>query len=454
MKKNLAIYLVLFLLGGVVSCGSDSDEAAAPSPYACIKSFSIGDIRSEYPAFTSTGEDTTVMRTVSTSSFVFTIDQLAGEVCNNDSLPYCTNVSKVPISISVLGIPSVYVDSTDTYEAVSSGDSVDFRTPRKFRIYGEGGSFYKDYSVSVNAHQVDPELMVWNKYPAAEGIVPVRAVELDGSMLLFGTDVNGASVVAKCAVEGAPEWACSAVNGLPASVDFATVQQFGGKLYVIDGGMVYSSSDALSWDVVSGNIGAVAIVGASDAVGELWVAGEQGLYVSNDGSAFEQAGALPQGFPLYGVSIASYPLAHNSKIVRYMLMGYTTAEKNGKVAVWSKLSTEQSWSSYENAGNEYPCPALKNIAVVRYDAFLYALGGAGVAYGNEVEAFSSLYVSKDNGIAWKEPAGFYQRLPKELLGESAPFAVAVDSGNYMWIILSGENGGTWKGIINRLGFKK
>lgn len=454
MKKNLAIYLALFLLGGIVSCGSDSDEAAAPSPYAFIKSFSIGDIRSEYPAFTSTGEDTTVTRTVSTSSFKFTIDQLAGEVYNNDSLPYCTNVSKVPISMSVLGIPSIYVDSADTYEAVANGDSIDFRTPRKFRIYGEGGSFYKDYTVSVNVHQVDPELMVWSKYPAAEGIVPVRAVEFEGSMLLFGTDGSGANVVAKCAVEGTPEWACSAVSGLSENADFATVQRFGGKLFVVDGGTVYSSADALNWSVASGNIGAVAIVGASDAAGELWIAGEQGLYMSNDGNAFEQAGALPQDFPLYGVSVASYPLAHNNKIIRYMLAGYTTAEKNGKVAVWSKLSTEQAWSNYENVGNEYPCPALKNIAVVRYNASLYALGGAGVAYGNEVEAFSSLYVSKDNGIVWKEPAGFYQRLPKELLGENAAFAVAVDSGNYMWIIISGENGGTWKGIINRLGFKK
>lgn len=454
MKKNLAIYLALFLLGGIVSCGSDSDETAAPIPYAYIKSFGIGDIRSEYPAFTSTGEDTTVVRTVSTSSFKFTIDQLAGEVYNNDSLPYCTNVSKVPISMSVLGIPSIYVDSTDTYEAVANGDSIDFRTPRKFRIYGEGGSFYKDYTVSVNAHQVDPELMVWSKYPAAEGIVPVRAVEFEGSMLLFGTDGSGANVVAKCAVEGNPEWACSAVSGLSENADFATVQRFGRKLFVVDGGTVYSSADALNWSVASGNIGAVAIVGASDAAGELWIAGEQGLYMSNDGNTFEQAGALPQDFPLYGVSVASYPLAHNNKIIRYMLAGYTTAEKNGKVAVWSKLSTEQAWSNYENAGNEYPCPALKNIAVVRYNASLYALGGAGVAYGNEVEAFSSLYVSKDNGIVWKEPAGFYQRLPKELLGENAAFAVAVDSGNYMWIIISGENGGTWKGIINRLGFKK
>ena len=91
---------------------------------------------------------------------------------------------------------------------------------------------------------------------------------------------------------------------------------------------------------------------------------------------------------------------------------------------------------------------------MRYDNYLYALGGAGTVGGSDVNAFSSMYVSKDNGIVWKEKQSFYQRLPEELTVGSAPFAVAVDSKNYMWIIKTGENGGVWKGIINRLGFNK
>ena len=92
--------------------------------------------------------------------------------------------------------------------------------------------------------------------------------------------------------------------------------------------------------------------------------------------------------------------------------------------------------------------------MVRYDGYLYALGGAGNVGGTEVGAFGSFYVSKDNGIVWKENRSFYQRLPEELAVGGAPFAVAVDSKNYMWIIKTGENGGVWKGIINRLGFNK
>ena len=74
--------------------------------------------------------------------------------------------------------------------------------------------------------------------------------------------------------------------------------------------------------------------------------------------------------------------------------------------------------------------------------------------GVEVGAFNSFYISKDNGITWKEPNDFYLRLPEELAGNNSPFAVAVDSNNFMWIITSGTGGAVRKCIINRLGFKK
>ena len=91
---------------------------------------------------------------------------------------------------------------------------------------------------------------------------------------------------------------------------------------------------------------------------------------------------------------------------------------------------------------------------MRYDNSLYAIGGAGVAQGEAVEALSSFYVSRDNGITWKAPEGFDQRLPHELQGDDAQFVATVDSNNVMWIVMGGEKPAVWKGIINRLGFKK
>ena len=454
MKRNLATYFALLSLVFVaISCGSSDEEEYELSPYAMLKSFSLGNIRSAYPSFTSTGEDTLVLKTVQMTAFPFTINQVTGEVYNNDSLPFATNISKVVTQFSVNGVASIYVDSLDSYEHFSSTDSLDFTSPRKVRIYSEDAEFYKDYTIKINVHQVDPELMVWNKYPAVEGLVPVRVVEANGAMFLFGKDSNGAVAVASTALEGVPAWETALVSGLPADADISTIQLFNGALYAVAGGNVYTSADGAVWTLSASDTGAVAIVGASEEDGKLWIAGSQGVLWSEDAATFTVNEALPEGFPLYGVSLASYPLNHNKKIVRYMLVGYTAEDKSGEPAVWSKLSTEAKWTNYKNEENKYECPALEGLSVVRYDNYLYAVGGAGTVNGREVAPFNSFYISKDNGIAWKVSTGFYQRLPEELVGNDTPFAVAVDSNNFIWIINSGTEGGAWKGIINRLGFE-
>ena len=454
MKKIHAIYFaMLSLLFTAVSCSLNDEDAYEYSPFALVNSFSIGNIRSGYPGFTSDGKDTTIYKTVSFESVAFTIDQVAGEIYNNDSLPYATDASKVLVNIGVTGVASIYVDSTGTYEHFSSTDSLDFTSPRKVRVYSEDASYYKDYTVSVNVHQVDPDMMSWQKYQIVEGMKPIRVLERDGIMYLFGSMADGALAVATTESAGIPSWNVSPVTGISAEA-LSTIQLFGGNFYAVANGDVFVSSDAQLWNVVAAGTGAVAIVGVSDVESELWVAGGQGVLCSKDGVSFELVEVLPDGFPLYGVSLASYPLAHNGKIIRYMLVGYATAAMDGEPTVWSRLSTENGWTRYNNVGNNYPCPSLKGLSVVRYDDFLYAMGGAGNVNGTDVEAFSSFFVSRDNGIAWRPVDGNYQYLPEELHGDNSPFVVTVDAGNHIWIINSGDNGGVWKGILNRLGFKK
>ena len=453
MKKNPATYLVALLaLFTTVSCMNDDEVTVVPSPYAMITSFGLGNIKSSYPAFTSKGEDTTVVRTISGYNYPFTINQETGEIFNADSMPYGTNVSKVLMSISLKGVASLYNDSTSLYEYFSTSDSIDFSTPRKFRVTSADAQYSRDYTVTVNVHKVEPELLVWEKYSAPEGFVPACAVELGGNMCLLGNDSAGSLAVAVSPVAGTPEWAVSPVNGLPLTANVQNVVQFGGSLYAVADGSIYVSANAADWAVASSEAGAVAIVGASDIDGRMWIAGEEGIKYSTNGSDFVFAEPLPANFPLYGISAASSPLAHNSGIIRYTLVGYATPDKNGKVYVWSLLSNENSWVSYDN-GNDFPCPSLENLTVLRYDNKLFALGGSGVVAGETIAPFSKFFVSRDNGIVWKAWDNYYHRLPKELLNDGNAFASTVDSGNYIWIVNSGRNAGVWKGIINRLGFE-
>ena len=451
MKKNLAICLSMLMLV-TTSCFRDSDEETY-SPYAILKSFSIGDLKSQYPTFTAEGVDTFVTRTITGSSLPFSIDQAAGEVYNADSLPFATKVDKVVVNMGLSGYAQIMNDSTGLYETFLSTDSLDFTTPRKFRITSLDSEYHKDYTISVNVHQVEPEKMVWNSYAAVEALLPQRAIEYNGELCLFG-EKDGELLLAISPLTGAPSWSVVSLEGrLPATANMSTIQLFGGVLYLVADDGIYTSSNAIEWKRCYACTGAVAIVGASDNDGKMWVATDGELLMTADGVKYESAGALPEGFPLYGVSIVSYVMNHNKGITRYMIVGYATEAMDGDAAVWSRLSTEDGWVKYDNNNNVYSCPSLKGLTVLGYDNFLYAFGGAGVAQSEAVDGFASFYISRDNGITWKAPEGFYQRMPAALQGCDAQFAATVDSNNMIWIVCAGEKAAVWKGMINRLGFK-
>ena len=451
MKKSLAIYLSMLALV-LTSCFDDVDDSVS-SPYALLKSFGIGNITCEYPVFASDGADSTEIRTLQGASCLFSINQVTGDVYNADSLPFATRVDKVVVSMQLSGYAQIYVDSTDTFENFLSTDSLDFTTPRKFRITSGDDEYYKDYTVSVNVHQVDPERMAWDVYEPLDSVsTPLRVLEFNNRMCLF-TEKEEQLMFAESSLTGEPSWseACP-LEGLPADAAVATIQRFGNSLYLAAADGVYVSADAKKWSLCYAVDVALAIVGASDD-DRMWVATTDSLFSTTDGVSYVNEGALPAGFPVYGVSIASYKLNHNSDILRYMLVGYADKEMQGKSSVWSRLSTEKVWTKYENENNAFSSPSLKGLTVMRYDNSLYAIGGAGVAQSENVGAFSSFYISRDNGITWKAPEGFYQRIPADLKGNDAPFVATVDSGNVMWIVCAGNNPVVCKGIINRLGFK-
>lgn len=454
MKNRLAIYFSVLAMMFVASSCFNDESGETEYPYAYIKSFSVGDITSSYPGFTATGGDTTVVKTIAGSAYPFTINHASCEVYNADSLPYATDVSKIVVSMSIEGVASMYDENTGVFNYFTAEDSIDFTAPRIIRITSLDATYSKDYTVSVNAHKVNPDMMAWNEIAFPVGIAPEKAVEYNGCMLLFGRSSDGNPAVVSAPLGSDVVWSACQTVSLPSDVDFTTLHLFGGMLYVLAGGDMYASADMINWQAVSQGNNLVAIIGASDTDGFMWAANSENLFRTADGITFETVSALPQNFPLYGVSTSSYALSHHAGIVRYMLVGYATPEKDGTPKVWSKLSNEKLWTEYVNVNNPYPCPALDGLTVVRYDNFLYAFGGKGNAGGNEVEPFSSFYISKDNGIVWKAPEGFYQLMPDALKGCTAPFVAVADSANFIWIITADESVGAWRGIINRLGFKE
>ena len=136
------------------SCFRDSDEETY-SPYAILKSFSIGDLKSQYPTFTAEGVDTFVTRTITGSSLPFSIDQAAGEVYNADSLPFATKVDKVA------KVVCIEIDIDDFISV--NGANISFVEPSTQQ------STYYDLSLIMAEGKTFADLSeCWNKLGLAE----------------------------------------------------------------------------------------------------------------------------------------------------------------------------------------------------------------------------------------------------------------------------------------------
>lgn len=449
MKKLLAIYLAIcstaFLCG---SCFSDDNDNVETYPFAALTSFSIGSFKVHKNSVTSEGKDTVLTSVVSGSLYPFIIDQKSHEVYNPDSLPMGADVTKLTTGISSDGLAYFYTDSTDTYETVSSADSIDFSKPRNLLIASTNGINIQSYTVRVNVSTIDPDKMYWQSIDKAPVASPVRALFVDGKMMLFGKNGENAPVVA---LYDGGNW--SAETALtPATLNIETIQNFAGCLYTNDeSGVLYSSVDGANWSVVSTNIALNSIVAASGS-DKLWaVTATDSIAYSEDALNFVPVQALDKNFPRNNISVAVYPLRTNPFILRTLITGYASQGALATPQVWSVLSTEEKWSHYISGGDgTFACPALKPLAMVLYDGMLYAFGGSGKVAGNDVAAFNTIYASNDNGLTWIALAKV--DLPAEIAGIHSPFAVAVDADNYLWIVIGGSEPSVWRGRINRLSF--
>lgn len=454
MRKNIAAYLALFSLIFVgASCSSSDDETATTggTPYAYAYAFSIGNIKSPFHDFTVEGKDTIVEKIVSGDEFKFVIDQKAKEIYNVDSLKYGTRVDKVVSYLSCSGVPFRYDAALGSYAYFSSTDSVDFTSPVNVCITSSDGTYNNYYTIKLNVHKVDPDLMVWDLFTGAalDNMSPVKIFEKGGEIYVFGTDDAGNAVVAVAADAEASAWNRITLSA-PAQCDLSSLQLFGDKFYMLASGDVYESGDAQAWVSASAGNSFVSLFAVSDGGTKMWAATADNIFYTTDGVTFLQSEPLSGDFPVYGCSSVNSTLSTNAAITRTILMGFTDKEKSGEVQVWSRLSNSGEWYKYEFGDNKYTCPPFKGLVVVGYDKAMYAFGGAAVIGDEEVLPFNKFYISHDNGVVWKPCTDYAVSLPAELKGRDVPFAATVSQDNYMWIAVPGA---AWRGRINRLGFK-
>lgn len=514
MKRKL--FPITLLLAGVMmlaSCLSDDDNSSNITYYGdgAITAFSLGTLNRYYLynngdtiKQTTDGADSTT--TVDCSKYAMTIDQLnyaldkdgkptkMHPIFNTDSLPAGTDIRKVVTSVSsknsgIVTLLRLKKNATDkdTVDYYNSSDSIDFSTPREFRVFSTDGTYYRRYQVTLNVHKELPDSFVWHRQNVMNIIDGVKGAKLteiingnDTTLFMSLSDGIHSYIYSKKNFWNSKDnFEKLNGNGVFDANAYKNITTFNGWIYVMDGGHLYRSRNGENWFSVSAS--GVSFNSKSRLVGnsgkkmyamtygeeELKSEGHKkvmralNLYSSVNGTDWERCDLNDDAVRLPGgnVSMCVIPSKTNSDIDRLLLMGNRmegdTISTAGKVVIWGKIEDPKDdyykWSLYENE-NKYQLNEMEGLSVIRYDGKLFAIGGSGLD-GSIAKPFSKLFCSSDNGLTWKESKLF--TLPSDLANavDSNNISMIVDAKNHVWI-LNANTGTIWKMRINRLGWKK
>ena len=427
----------------MTSCLKDDDEKTIVSyKDTAILSFSLGQLKQVRDTIAKNGKDSTYTGKFNAAKIKFYIDQAQGLIYNPDSLPYGTNPASALAKVVAKNSGTIVIKSTtdEKFTYYRNNDSINFSTPRVFRVYSNKGSEYRDYKVSVNVHKQRGNVFSWQALQSNSNFASfttMKAVSAGSKVFVFGT--NGSqTVVYAASKDNGNNW--TKLSKIFTANAYKSVAVQGTKLFVIDNGTVYCSTDGSSWTTVATNSSLKQLVAASPA--ELFALSTSGMLLAskNNGVTWTNE-SLDSNASLLPVSnIGSSLTAVSSDLYRVLLVG--TLSSGTKNAAWTKLSyrKNEQWSYVESNADKFQLPLYKSLSVVNYDKAALALGL------NSSGKLASMLLSRDGGITWKSDKSF--TYPTGVQAATA-FAATVDSDEYLWVI-SGTK--VWRGRLNRVGW--
>ena len=399
----------------------------------------------------------------------FTIDQLAGEIYNVDSMPYGTVVEKVlcnltySSSIAVSGTevsPDALPDSTYWW---NSTDSIDFSQPVKFVVHSYDGITTKVYRAWVNIHQVVPDSMVWSEYqnPMLEVDFTEQKVltrDLSGveSYLMYVSAAADTTYRLYTApVDEPAEWRQLSLTGFPTShARLSQITEFEGNYYMpTTEGQLYVSTDGQSWTLASEGTPRITALLGSVAESSRQepalaaIAGEDGasFYAMSASGEWRQGAEVPERFPTRNFA----PLNYSAMYYEYLsVIGGRTASGELVGDSWA-TSDGLSWAlmgSESNSGLD----KREGVMAAAYDDQLFLIGGI----DEQGTARKEVYRSFDKGLTWTKADSMV--LFPEAYEARGFSSVIVDDKNYMNVfggkntLNTNELNQFWRGRIFRL----
>lgn len=444
-------FVTALLLSAVMSvllcsCLNSDDEETTATDDCAISNMTLGTLYRTLTIRRSDGKDTTYTTTIYGGHYAMLVDQLNHRIYNPDSLPHGTDVRRVLFSSISSDGAVAYRTEWGTDTLYSSGDTLDFTSPRYFMCYSYTGNAKQTYEVHVNVHQVNPEQFSWTSVAEATAMKDATAQKLfvrEGQLFDFCV-IDGAACVLSSGTSDGTEWTRHDLSGLD-GFNPSEVQLFGGKFFAVSGGRLFSSTDGLTWADVETDMMPDRLIAATDVM--IFAEKDGTLYRSADGVSWTQEtlDGDAQNFPTVN-SASSWADMNFNRNFEYILWGGVDATGSG--VVWKRTldrtgANDDVWSYYPASDEvKYPFPALKSTVVMSYDEKILALGCLN-------DTVSLMYVSEDAGRSW-EPSSTTYTHPYALSATNV--ACAVDVDNYVWMVCGGT-GAVLRGRLNRLGFQ-
>ena len=432
----------------MTSCLKDDDNDDNGSSFrdTAITGFTLGQLKVKRDTLTKSGKDSTFYAKYEAKNLRFYIDQAQGLVYNVDSLPYGTDVAHVLATITTKnsGTVTILSQQGDKQTYFSPNDSIDFTSPRSFRVYSNARDTYRDYKISVNVHKQKGNVFSWVSMQGNSAFTAMKAVSTKDKIFVFGTDGTQTKGYVTAQNDG-NHWALLSQSFSAQAYQSVLVKE--NKLFILDSGRILSSTDGNAWTQVGTNTNLKQLVAASSS--ELFALTTAGSLVrSQDNGATWNVETLDDNASLLPVSNINYALLINNDaddMSRVLLVG--TAASGNKTVTWTRLSyknrptADDTWNYVENAATKFLLPAYRHLTVVNYD-------GAALAMGVDNSGkFGSMLLSRDTGIVWNSDKDFSYPLNVQ---PANTFTATVDADAYIWMI-SGSK--VWRGRLNRVGWK-
>lgn len=462
-SKTINIAVLLAALFSLVSCLDTNDGDYVYTDDSAVTAFSVTSAKKAVHVRASNGADSVYYTTATLTAYKFVIDQQRCVIYNPDSLPYGVDPTKLLVSANSLNSGSLVLKSmtSDSLSYFSTTDSLDFSKPRELQVYSLSGAAVRKYEVRVNVHQEPADQFNWTKLPnptafsSATGVKSFVVTTASGTTRRFLLASDGTTTTVYRA-DGDNAWTAATpdFNHTLAAETYRSAAVKHDTLFVCDNGVVMATTDGNTWTQQTTAEAGVARIIAANPI-RLYAYNNEGVMVSSDDSGKtwkaagmdESASLLPNG----DIAYATLPLATNPNAFRTLLIGSVPEASTTAFSVWGKIdegtaySENQPWMFYDhNTLNRHELSLMQNFSAFTYDGKIMMVGNEDRVY------LPNFYGSRDGGITWKadsvitSPLGFFV---------TGPYTVSVDKDNFIWFV-SGKTGETWRGRINRLGWKK